>query len=39
MQVTFAQFGQLAPLTVALPPYMKGLTELGENALSMMIYH
>jgi hypothetical protein len=39
VQVTVAQFSELTPLLLALPPDMEGLAELGEKPRTMMIYH
>jgi hypothetical protein len=37
--LALAQFGQLAPINLALPPDVEGFAELGEKPGTMMIYH
>jgi hypothetical protein len=39
VQVAVGQFGQLAPILLALPPDMERIAELGQKPISMIIYH
>jgi hypothetical protein len=39
VQVARGQFGQLAPITLALTPDVENLAELCEKSGTMMIYH
>src|SRR5712664_1402434 len=39
VQVAVAQFGQLAPINLTLPPDAEGFAELREKLGTMMIYH
>src|SRR5437016_14484369 len=39
VQVAVAQFGQLAPFMLALPPNVERFAELREKPGTMMIYH